>query len=605
MSRHPTSLLRLFCAACLLLSVVTAPCFAQRRSAKPNVVLIVTDDQGWWDLGVHGNKIVETPTIDRLAAEGVRLSHYYVSPVCTPTRAALLTGRHYQRTGAFDTYMGRDTMRDEEVTIAEVLRGTGYRTGLVGKWHLGRYMKYHPNNQGFDEFFGFWQYGFINDYFDTGETFEGNERVDSTGYVTDVLTDRALAFVEQNRDRPFFLELAYNAPHHPYLVPDRYTEKYLKKGLPLREAQIYGMVNSIDDNIARVLKTIDDNGLGENTVVIFMSDNGGVSRHFKAGLRGGKGSVYEGGVRAPFVARYPGKFPAGAVIDAMAQHIDVLPTLCELTGTPLPEKNKLDGRSILPLLVNGKGESLHEYLFHQWNRLRPVMDVPALSATALGSSDGGGALPSWAVRDRRGYKLVVTADTKTRSTKYELFDLRSDPGETKDIAAANTEIVRRFRDEFARWFADVTAGQSFGRVPIEVGRADENPVELDLLWSEAVGTKVNPTYREYNRDIVNGWTQTGDSIKWQVDVTRPGRYEVILNYGCAPADAGSRLRVSAGSSKLEHTTQATAGRELFRPLTVGTIDLTRGRATLEIKPLKITGKELFALHKVWLKRVER
>ena len=388
-------------------------------------------------------------------------------------------------------------------------------------------------------------------------------------------------------------------------MPDRYTEKYLKKGLPLREAQIYGMVNSIDDNVARVLKTIDDNGLRENTVIIFMSDNGGVSRHFKAGLRGGKGTVYEGGVRAPFIGRYPGKFPAGAVVDSMAQHIDVLPTLCELTGTLLPTGNKLDGRSILPLLVNGRGESLHEYLFHQWNRVRPVMDVPSSTVTAPGSYDGGGALPKWAVRDRRGYKLVVNADAKTRSAKYELFDLQSDPGETKDIAAAHAEIVRRLRDEFARWFADVTAGQSFGRVPIEVGRADENPVELDLLWSEVVGTKVNPTYREYNRDIVNGWTQTGDSSKWRVDVTRPGRYEVILSYGCAPADAGSRLRVSIGNSKLDHTTQATAGRELFRPLSVGTIDLTRGRATLEIKPLKIVGKELFALHKVWLKRMEQ
>ncbi len=598
---------RLLFAACFLFGVALDTAPAQHRTAsKPNIVLILTDDQGWWDLGVHGNRIVETPAIDRLAAEGVRLSHFYASPVCTPTRAALMTGRHYQRTGAYDTYMGRDTMRVDEVTMGEVLQAAGYRTALVGKWHLGRYMKYHPNHQGFDEFFGFWQYGFINDYFDSGELFEGNQAVETTGYVTDVLTERAITFIEQNKDRPFFLDLAYNAPHLPYLVPDRYAEKYLKKGLPLREAQIYGMVNSIDDQIARLLKTIDEKGLRENTVIIFMSDNGGVSRHFKAGLRGIKGSVYEGGVRAPFIARYPDKFPPGAVVDAMAQHIDVLPTLCELTGAALPKAHKLDGHSILPLLKNGSGESPHEYLFHQWNRVRPVLDVPGAGIIATGSVDGRGALPNWAIRDRRGYKLVATAAAGQQPvTQYELFDLRSDPGEAKNIAAEHPEVVRRFRDEFARWFTDVTAGQQFGRVPIEIGRTDESTVELDLLWAEAVGAKVNPTYRQYNRDIVNDWTEVNDSIKWRIDVTRAGRYEVILSYGCHPADAGSRLRVSMGKAKLDHETRATAGREIFRPVTAGTLELTRGATTLEIKPLAITGSELFALHKVWLKRVER
>ncbi len=543
-------------------------------AARPNVILIMTDDQGWWDLSCHGNPVLKTPVMDSIAAEGVEFTRFYASPVCTPTRASLMTGRYYQRTGAIDTYMGRDTLNGDEVTLGQVFQSAGYRTGLIGKWHLGRYMRYHPNQRGFDTFFGFWQYGFINRYDDSDELWSNAKPVISVGYVTDVLTDAAIEFVKASRDRPFFLYVPYNAPHGPYLAPDELIKRYLDAGLPLRDARIDAMIASLDANIGRLLDTVDRQGLRDNTIVIFMTDNGGVSSHYKAGLRGGKATVYEGGVRVPFFVRWPGKVPAGAKVDVPAQHIDIFPTLCELIGAELPAGRKIDGKSIKTLIETGSGPAPHKYLYHQWNRVRPDPDQ------------------NWAVQDGR-YKLA----------KGELFDLESDPGEKTDIAAQHPGKVRELREVFEAWFADVTAGQDYGRVPIEVGRADENPVEIDLTWGEPVGKKVKPTYRHYNRDTIEDWSDKDDAVRWKIDVVEPGDYEVVVSYGCRPGDEGATFAVTVGESSVECRVEPRAGREVFQDATVGTLTLSKGPATLEIKPTRIVGQELMALHKIWLRRL--
>jgi arylsulfatase A len=545
-----------------------------RAAGPPNVILIITDDQGWAEVGVHGNRDIETPNLDRLAAEGVRFARFYAEPVCTPTRAELMTGRYYQRTGAVDTFMGRDTLDAREVTLAERLRRAGYATGLIGKWHLGRYMRYHPTRRGFDDFFGFWQYGFINHYFDSEELFRGREPVKTTGYVTDVLTDAAIDFVRAHRDGPFFLDLAYNAPHDPHLAPDPLIEMYLGKGLPLRDARIYGMITSLDRNIGRLLGEVDALGLRGRTVVLFLSDNGGVSDRYKAGLRGKKGSVHEGGIRVPLFVRWPGHAPAGSVVEARAEVVDLFPTICELAVAAPPDDRTIDGRSLVPLIEGRGGPALREHLFRQWTRVRPDADR------------------NWAASDGR-YKLV----------DGELFDLEADPGETTDLAARHPEIVRRLRSAFERWFADVTAGRDYGRVPIEVGRDDEDPVELDVTWAEAVGRKLRPTHRRYNRDAVLGWSEPGDSVRWGVDVVRAGRYEVVLDYGCRDADAGSRFRVAAAGASLDGMVEGSGGRDVFRPRDVGAIALPAGRASFEIHPLRIVGEELMTLHKVWLRKL--
>ncbi len=549
---------------------------ADARGAGPNIVLIVTDDQGWWDLGAHGNATITTPVMDRLSSEGVSFSRFYASPVCTPTRAALLTGRHHQRTGAVDTYMGRDVLDPAEVTLGQVLQRHGYRTGLVGKWHLGRYRRYHPNLRGFDTFFGFWQYGFVNRYDDPDELFHNAEPVITAGYITDVLTDAAAEFIRTDRLQPFFLELCYNAPHSPYLVPDRYIEPYLAKGLPLQQARVYGMVTCLDDNLGRLLAVLDETGIADETVVIFMSDNGGVSSYFKAGLRGQKGTAYEGGIRVPFMVRWPGRLPAGARVEAMAQHIDLLPTLCELTGAALPDDRPIDGRSLWPLIQQGGGPSPHEYLFHQWCRVRPD------------------ASKQWAVHHGR-HKLV----------NGQLFDLESDPGEERDLAAAQPELAERLRGRFLEWFEEVTAGRDYAVPAIQVGREDENPVELDIAWAQMIGDPPSLRYqiRHYYRDFIADWREAGDGLAWAIEVTRPGRYEVVLQYACPPSEAGSRFRVSAGDAAVEGVVEATAAQEVYRPVTVGTLTLAEGLATVEMRPVVLAGGELMRLHRVWLRRV--
>ena len=567
---------------------------------KPNVVLIMTDDQGWWHLGIHGNSLIETPTMDRLAREGVRLTNFYGSPVCTPSRACLLTGRHYQRTGALDHVLDRDPLRTEEVTVAEIFHDHGYRTALIGKWHLGRYMKYHPMNRGFSEFFGFWQYGFINHYFDSDELFHNRNAITTTGYVTDVLTDQAIEFIRLNSHRPFFLYLPYNAPHLPHLVPDAYIKKYLSKGLPFEVARLYGMITSLDDNLARLLKAIDDQGIRKRTIIIYTSDHGGIDTYFRAGLRGGKGSVYEGGVRVPFIARWPGRFSENTVVESEAQHIDILPTLCELAGIALPIQLALDGKSITSLLITGHGASPHRYVYHQWHRIsgpragverRAILDI------------------------QTGYKLVTVhpedlnldfdqleREPVNSSAQWELFDLRSDPGEKQDLSRKHPEIVVKLQRRYEDWYVHVSRSQDSRMVPIEVGRRDENPVDISLLWAEPVGKELQFTFRHYAGDSFDHWSNVKDCLRWNIDVIEEGLYDVMLEYGCHIKDAGSRVAVTACGSRLEHVVQTTGGGTIYRRFAIGSLLLKRGSTPLEIAPISIVGRELMCLHGVCLNR---
>ncbi len=442
-------------AGCAALSTGVANGQA-RDATRPNIVLILTDDQGWWDVGMHGNKDIDTPTMDRLATESVEFTHFYVSPVCSPTRSSLMTGRHYLQDRRLQHAVRRRYTRRAGVTIAQVLRDAGYRTGIFGKWHLGSHAPYLPHFRGFDDALTF-QNGHIERLYYPDRLLHNGHHVDARGYITDILTDSASAFVRQNRTRPFFLYLAYNVPHEPHIVDDKHYEPYLKRGLSLDEARLYGMVTRCDENIGQLLKTLDEEKLRDDTIVIFMSDNGGISKHFKAGLRGNKGSAWEGGVRVPFFARWPGHFPAGAKTDSMACHIDLFPTLCELAGAR--HTQPIDGKSILPILRSGSGNSPHEYVYHIWDRFRPSLDS------------------AWSISDGK-YKLVGK----------ELFDLESDPGEKENIASKHPDIAGRHRAKFVAWLEEVTRGQRFQPAAVQVGRADEesggDPGELERSSTE-------------------------------------------------------------------------------------------------------------------------
>ncbi|MEO2007955.1 MAG: arylsulfatase, partial [Pirellulaceae bacterium] len=328
---------------------------------KPNILFVLTDDQGWWDVGMRGNKDLDTPVLDALSEESVDFSRFYAAPVCAPTRAGLMTGRYCFRTGLYNTRFGGDTLGLSEVTIAEQLKKAGYRTGCFGKWHLGKYAPYQPHHRGFDEFLGHY-HGHIDKYDYPDQIVHNGKPVEARRYVTDLFTDAAIEFIETNQKQPWFCYLPFNAPHSPWVVGtshdgqargDLLINKYLKRGLELREARIYAMIDIIDQNVGRLLKTLDELKLTDNTVVLFMTDNGGVSRHFKAGLRANKGSIYEGGVRVPLFVRWPKHFPAGGRVEAQCSHVDLFPTFCELAGVPLPDDRKIDGMSLLPLLEAG------------------------------------------------------------------------------------------------------------------------------------------------------------------------------------------------------------------------------------------------------------
>ena len=479
---------------------------------KPNVVVIITDDQGYGDLGFHGNDKVRTPNIDRLAAGSVRFTQFCVAPVCTPTRASLMTGRYHHRTGAIDTYQGRALMQPDETTIAEVLKRAGYRTGLFGKWHLGDNYPMRPQDQGFDEVLMHRGGGMVQPgdppgsrYMDPVVQHNGVQK-DYKGYCTDVFTDGAIRFMEEGREQPFFAYVAFNAPHTPLQVREEWVKPYRGMGLDDTTARIYAMVENIDANVGRILKRLDELKLAEDTIVLYMHDNGPQQKRYTANLRGLKGSVYEGGIRSPLFVRWAGTTRPREV-DKLAGHIDLFPTLLELCGAKYEATRPIDGISLAPLVLGHKVEWVDRTLFIQWHR----GDEPKPHDNA-------------AVRKSR-FKLV---------NGTELYDLQNDPGETKDVAVEHPQVVADLREKYEQWFADVTKERRYaaGASPIVVGSERENPSTL--------------TRQDWRGPRAN-WNPIGLG-HWHVAVARGGTYRVTLRF--APAAADTTARVQFGDVKL-------------------------------------------------------
>ncbi|MBI3118115.1 MAG: arylsulfatase [Candidatus Hydrogenedentes bacterium] len=513
---------------------------AVEEARRPNVLIIITDDQGYGDLACHGNPHVRTPNLDRLHDESVRLSNFYVCPVCSPTRSSLMTGRYNYRTGVVDTFQGRSMMHPDEVTLAEVLRGTGYRTGIFGKWHLGDNYPLRAMDQGFEESLVLKGGGLAqpSDFPPGGTYFDpillhNGQAEQRPGYCTDIFAAAAIEFIKQHQHEPFFTYLATNAPHTPLQVDDKYVASYRDMGLEEDTAKTYGMIANLDENVGRVLQALDDLGLRENTLVWFLTDNGGwwkpEAPRYSAGMRGTKTTVYEGGIHVPSFIRWP-RFGANADIPTVAAHIDILPTVLEICGAPLPQDRKIDGRSLVPLLTGAAGAWPERTLFFQWHR----GDVPE-------------AFKNCAARDAR-YKLV---DGK------ELYDLLKDPGETTDISSENPEMVARLRQEYEAWFADVSAERQFAPPRIPLGTVLENPV---LLTSQ--------DWRGEQR------SQTEKSAYWEVFVATDGQYEITLDFADKPAAGKATLNV--GGVEVEQ--------EFIAPLNhwrFGGLSLSKGDTRLE------------------------
>ena len=499
------------CVFCL--SFVSVENVRGDAKKKPNVILIITDDQGYGEIGAHGHTVLKTPNLDRLHGESVRLTDFHVDPTCSPTRAALLTGRYSTRTGVWHTVNGRSMMRGEELTIPEVFKANGYDTAMIGKWHLGTNYPCRPEDQGFDH--TIWHFdGCIgggpdywgNDYFD--DTYMTNGAWKKyKGYCTDVWFDEAAKWVEKKKDQPFFLYLSTNAPHGPYIVEDKYSKPYEQEGAPKALAKFYGMIANIDENLGRFREKLADLGLAENTLLIYMTDNGTTAgwiclasghKYFNAGMRGWKSSAWEGGHRVPSFWYWPkGGLKGGRDISDMTAHIDVLPTLVDMLDLKKPDGPKLDGVSI-PALNQEDTKLPERTLFVHVQREHTP--------------------PKWrnSVAMRGPWRLMEG---------QELYNLTSDPGQQNDIATQHPDVVKSLRVDYEAWWKSLE---------------DDMKQTVRMV----LGGKQNPTVL-YSHDwvmpttMITAWHQNhirrGALINgpWNVEIEKDGRYEVIL-YRWAP-----------------------------------------------------------------------
>lgn len=605
-----TSLFANYHIACITLIVicVTGAAKEVQGAEKPNVVLIMTDDQGFGDLSIHGNPHLQTPRIDALGRSGVRFDRFYVNSFCAPTRAALMTGRYPLRTSCHGVTHNREAMRAEELTLAEALGSAGYRTGCFGKWHNGAQFPYTPIGQGFDEFLGHMS-GHINLYFDA-TLVRDSQPAKTEGYVSDVFTDEAIKFVQANKARPFFCYLAFNAPHSPYQVPDRYFEKFKAKGFDDTVAAFYGMCENIDDNVGRLLDTLDMEGLSENTIVLFLTDNGGTAgvKIYNSGMRGGKTSVHEGGSRVPLFMRWPAAGWKAQVVEPIVSHIDLVPTLLDLCGVEKPSGPPLDGISLRPLL-EGKDDAWSKRVLFTHNPINETNRYPGAVRTQQYRL----------VREIKGRSGGSSATPNDRSASaWQLYDMQQDPGEKHDVSAEHPDVVARLSGLYEKWYDD-TSSPPPSRMPVPVGHAEQNPVEIHAPQSyhdEPLHFYSGPGFAN---DWLTNWTSAKAKVWFDIDVVNAGTYEVELALSCPTEDAGSQLKITSGESELQakvpaappeklelpHRNEASFNRyrsRVWKSVPVGELELMPGRQRFTIEVVKMPGSQVMDLKHLQLRR---
>lgn len=490
----------LLCSALFVLSAVDAESTINRR---PNVIVVITDDQGYGDLGCHGNTLIKTPNLDKLYAQSTRLTDFHVSPVCTPTRAALMTGQHPLRNGAWGTTWGRSLPRPELKTVADVYKENGYSTAMFGKWHLGDNYPYRPCDRGFQHVVyhkgggvGQGPDAWGNNYFDD-TYFVNGERVQFSGYCTDIWFAETMRFIEKNRTRPFFCYLATNAPHAPLNVPDKYEAMY-RDNPDVPNAKFYGMITNIDENMGRLMQQLRELELERDTILIFMSDNGtghGLTkdgRGFNAGMKGGKGWLNEGGHRVPFFIRWPnGGIKSGFDLHELCVQEDLMPTLMDLCRLGAYPDQESDGVSLVSLLTQEKQAlpaRTFAVQFHQ-------------SHTA----------------PKRGHAAIMSGDWRLLSGN-QLYNVADDPGQEHNVADQHPETVQRLKAWYDAFWNEVSPGfDEFSHIVI--GSEHEKTVRLDGLdWACDKSAWDQWSIRQGLR--ANG--------PWHIEIAEDGVYEFAL-----------------------------------------------------------------------------
>lgn len=560
---------------------------------SPNILVIITDDQGYGDLSLHGNPHLQTPHIDQLGRDGVRFDRFFVNSFCAPTRAALLTGRWPLRCGVHGVTHNKEAMRPSEVTLAEVLRPRGYRTACIGKWHNGEQFPYTPSGQGFEHVFGF-NNGHWNNYFDA-TLLRGSKEEKTQGYITDVLTDEAMDFISAVQKEPFFCYLAYNAPHSPFQVPDKYYEKFKAKGLEPSVASFYGMCENLDDNIGRIMAHLDQLNLTENTLVLFLTDNGGTAGVpiYNAGMRGGKTSLHEGGSRVPLFVRWPAANWTPHKVAEITAHVDLFPTLLDLCGIEVPDL-KLDGRSLRPLL-QGDSEWPERILFTH-NPINETNKYPGAVRTQRHRL----------VREVKGVGGGSKAKANDETAKpWQLYDMEKDPAQLHDLAEEQPEIVVKLSAAYDRWFADISR-EGLQRFPLPVGHAEHNPVELHAPQAFYDKPLVFANGPGFANDWLTGWSDMKATVRYEIDVVTAGEYDIEIAYAAA---SETRIQVRHQKDTMESVLPAAnapevilahrdeEGRARYRDRwwkhhRIGTMALPRGPTVLYLQCRSLPGIDL-------------
>ena len=576
----------------LLLAFLSFETFSQ----QPNVLIIIADDQGWGDLGFTGNKTAHTPNLDKLAKSGTILDRFYVSPVCSPTRAEILTGRYHVRTGVSGTSTGRVRLDLDETTIAEAFKHNGYQTALFGKWHNGGQAPYHPNCRGIDEFYGFCS-GHWGHYFNpilehNGEVLKGK------GFMTDDLTDHAIEYINKQQDQPFFMIMALNTPHSPMQVPDAFWNRYNNKpiqqkgSVPEKEdiqhtRAALALNENIDENIGRVIATLEKNNQLNNTIIIYFSDNGPNGNRYNGGMKGIKGSTDEGGVRVPFIISWKNNIKNGRTLPQIAANIDLFPTLIELAGLHWKNPKPFDGISLKNILMD-KNPSM------------PDRFIPSFWANET------------SVRSQK-FRL---------SNKDELYDMVNDPNQTKNVATEFPSEYRELKSWKDKWLQDVrTELPAQDLRPLMVGNKKMPLTNLPAAEGEPKGNIIRSS-KHPNDSYFLGWKSSADKITWNVEVEDDGVFEVSVFYACSEKNIGTELEMKFNDASISKTISTpnnvpVMGMENdkverdesyvkdFKPMKLGNVELKKGKGLLELSSKNLLAADDLECNMISLKRVSK
>jgi arylsulfatase A-like enzyme len=589
--------------ACLLLVVCRLT-----AATQPNVVVLLSDDAGWGDYSFNGNRQVATPNIDAIAKGGAHFDRFFVQPVCSPTRSEFLTGRYHRRLGVYGVSTGQERMNPDEKTFADSFKAAGYVTGIFGKWHNGSQWPYHPLARGFDTFWGYTS-GHWGEYFDAPLEHNGVMKK-SQGYIVDVLTDKALQFIERNKGKPFLCYVPFTTPHSPWSAPKedwaRFKDKPITQTATQAKAEkadetrcALAMVENQDRNVGRILAKLRELKLENDTIVVYFSDNGPNGHRWTGGMKGTKGTTDEGGVRSPLFIRWPGRIDAGTQVKPIAGAIDLAPTLHALAGVKRAGDKPLDGRDLSPLLKRGHdADWAPRQIFQTW-----------------------------------GSNISVRTETHRLDSAGNLFDMAADPGQTTPIQSEQPGLAQELTAAVAAWRKEMGIaapaggkgkakgangpGNAVDPRPISVGYREFPITMLPARDGEPRG-EMRRSSKAPNSSYFVNWTKTTDAAVWNIEVVNAGTYIVTLDYACSAADVGATLELSfegtllkgkvteAFDSPLKHEQDTIArpdGESVmrdFKAMTLGEIRLEPGKGELRLRATAIPGKGVMDLRRVTL-----